>query len=241
VGAEIRSCSLSVVLVEQPAESVAPAHRTWLALAGDVQASRRIRRPQLQRPVRTMGVEVGGVDPEDLLEMAAPDDQQPVQAFSADRANPPFRVGVRVGRLHGVRSTSAPSDRNTSSKLRVNFASRSRRRKRTCRPWSPSTSMRLRACWATQPPSGLAVTPARCTRRMPSSMKNSTYSRRSQMVSTVKKSQARMPAACRRRNDRQVVEARRGAGSTPWARSTRRMELAEIWQPRRSSSPQIRW
>jgi hypothetical protein len=27
-GAEIRSCSSSVVLVEQPAESVAPAHRT---------------------------------------------------------------------------------------------------------------------------------------------------------------------------------------------------------------------
>jgi hypothetical protein len=58
--------------VERPAESVAPAHRTWLALAGDVQASRRIRRPQLQRPVRTMGVVVGGIDPEDLLEMAAP-------------------------------------------------------------------------------------------------------------------------------------------------------------------------
>jgi hypothetical protein len=90
-----------VVLVEQPAESVAPAHCTWLALAGDVQASRGIRRPQLQRPVRTMGVVVGGIDPEDLLEMAAPDDQQPVQALSADRANPPLRVGVRVGRLHG--------------------------------------------------------------------------------------------------------------------------------------------
>jgi hypothetical protein len=33
-------------------------------------------------------------------------------------------------------------------------------------------------------------------------MKNSTYSRRSQIVSTVKKSQARMPAACWRRNAR---------------------------------------
>jgi hypothetical protein len=55
-GAEIRSCSSSVVVVEQPAELVAPAHRTWLALAGEVQASRRIRRPQLQRPVRTMDV-----------------------------------------------------------------------------------------------------------------------------------------------------------------------------------------
>jgi hypothetical protein len=48
--------------------------------------------------MRTMGVVVGSIDPEDLLEMAAPDDQQPVQALSADRANPPLRVGVR---LHG--------------------------------------------------------------------------------------------------------------------------------------------
>ena len=48
-------------------------------------------------------------------------------------------------------------------------------------------------------------------------MKNSTYSRRSQMVSTVKKSQARMPAACWRRNARQVVAVGRGAGVEPVA------------------------
>ena len=65
--------------MEQPAESVAPTHRTCLALAGDVQASRRIRRPQLQRPVWAMPVVVLDVAPENLLEMAAPDDQQPVQ------------------------------------------------------------------------------------------------------------------------------------------------------------------
>jgi hypothetical protein len=41
-------------------------------------------------------------------------------------------------------------------------------------------------------------------------IKNNTYSHRSQMVSTVKKSQARIPAACSRRNARQVVLARRG-------------------------------
>jgi hypothetical protein len=41
-------------------------------------------------------------------------------------------------------------------------------------------------CWVTQAPSGLAVTPAKWTRRVSSSTKNSTYSRRSQIVSTVK-------------------------------------------------------
>src|SRR5439155_4009651 len=33
--------------------------------------------------------------------------------------------------------------------------------------------VRLRACWTTQAPSGWAVKPARCTRRLWSSMKNS--------------------------------------------------------------------
>jgi hypothetical protein len=50
-----------------------------------------------------------------------------------------------------------------------------------------------------------------------------------------------MPAACRRRNDRQAVEAGRGAGWRPFARKTLAMELAETWQPRRSSSPRMRW
>jgi hypothetical protein len=40
---------------------------------------------------------------------------------------------------------------------------------------------------------------------------------------------------------RQVVEAGRGAGWRPFARRTLAMELAETWQPRRSSSPPMRW
>jgi transposase-like protein len=62
-------------------------------------------------------------------------------------------------------------------------------------------------------------------------------------VSTVRKSQARMPAAWRRRNDRHVVDpaARHGAGWRPLARRTLAVELAEIGQPRCSSSPRMRW
>ncbi len=91
-----------------------------------------------------------------------------------------------LGACTGVKTTSAPSERNTSSKLRQNFASRSRIRKQTRRPRSPSISSRLRACWVTQAPSGLAVTPPGWIRLVSSSIKNSTYSRRSQTVSTVK-------------------------------------------------------
>jgi hypothetical protein len=42
-----------------------------------------------------------------------------VQALGADGADPSLRGRVRPGSLH-VKSTSAPSERNTSSKLRQN-------------------------------------------------------------------------------------------------------------------------
>jgi hypothetical protein len=116
-----------------------------------------------------------------------------------------FAFGVRTG----VTSTSALSARNTSNP-RQNFASRSRMRNRTGRPGSFSIRSRLRAYWVTQLPVGLAVTPARWTRRVASSMKNSTSSRRSQIVSTVRKSQATMPSGCWRRNARHVVAVGRG-------------------------------
>ena len=42
-----------------------------------------IRWCQPERPVRTMGVVAGGVDPQDLLEVASSDEQQPGQALGA--------------------------------------------------------------------------------------------------------------------------------------------------------------
>jgi hypothetical protein len=54
---------------------------------------------------------------------------------------------------------------------------------------------RFRAFWVTQAESGWAVTPAGCTRRVESSMKNRTYSVLRPIVSTVKKSVAQIPAA----------------------------------------------
>jgi hypothetical protein len=47
------------------------------------------------------------------------------------------------------------------------------------------------------------------------SITNNTYNRRSNTVSTVKKSIARMPLAWARRNCRQVSADRLSAGSTP--------------------------
>jgi hypothetical protein len=155
-----------------------------------------IRRLQPERPVSTVGVVVLDVDPKDLLEVAAPDDQQLVQALGAHRPDPAFRMGVRVRRLHrrqqDLGALEAEHVVEAAGELRVVVAQPKRNR----RSRSPSANSRLRACWVTQAPFGWAVTPARWTRRVSSSMKNSTYSRRSEIVSTVKKSQATIPAAC---------------------------------------------
>jgi hypothetical protein len=62
--------------------------------------------------------------------------------------------------------------RKTSSKPATNFESRSRIRNLTSS--SAPERLRLRACWVTQRLSGFAVMPARWTRRVCSSMKNST-------------------------------------------------------------------
>jgi hypothetical protein len=170
----MRSGSSSVVFVEEPAEQVTSTHGASVILAEPDQPDGWIWRLQHQRPVRTVAVVMLDVDPKDLLQVVAANDQRPVQALGADGPYPAFRVRVRLGRWNGVTSTSPPSEQNTPSKLRQNFASLSRSRKLTCRPRSPRTSSRLRACWVTQPPSGLAVTPARWTRLVSSSMKNST-------------------------------------------------------------------
>jgi hypothetical protein len=85
----------------------------------------------------------------------------------------------------------------------VEVVSRSRIRNRNRDGCSWSVQANWRACWVTHEPVGFAVQPARSTRRLASSMKNRTYRRRSEIVSTVKKSTASMLAACCRRNARQ--------------------------------------
>jgi hypothetical protein len=71
-------------------------------------------------------------------------------------------------------------------------------------------------------------------------MKNSTYSRRNDTVSTVKKSHATIPAAWWRRNARQVVAVRRGTGFRPWRRSVVQTAVADTCTSSRRSSPLIR-
>jgi hypothetical protein len=51
--------------------------------------------------MRPMSVVVPDVDAEDVFELAAADDQELIEAFAADGADPALDVRVRVRRLYG--------------------------------------------------------------------------------------------------------------------------------------------
>ena len=102
-----------------------------------------------------------------------------------------------------------------------------------------SSRPRLRAC-TVHSPVGFAVTPPRCIRRVPCSMKTRTYSLFSSTVSTCRKSTARIPSAWARRNCRQVGPERRGAGSMPAACRIFQTVDGAIVTPSFVSSPWMR-
>ena len=85
--------------MEQAVESVSPVHATPI-FADDGWTGWWIRRLQPERPMGTVDVVMLNVDPKDLLQVAAPNDQQPVQALGPDHADPALGIGVGVGCLH---------------------------------------------------------------------------------------------------------------------------------------------
>ena len=116
------SRSGSVVLVEQAAELVAA-----LDLArGRERGLRRIGRLQVERAVRPLAVVVVGVDANDVPEVAAVQDQQPVETLGADRSDEPLSDRVRLGARTGVFRIRMSSLRKPSSKGPLYLLSRSR-------------------------------------------------------------------------------------------------------------------
>lgn len=86
------------------------------------------------------------------------------------RSQTAFARGARTG----VLMTLTPSAASTASKEAVNLVSRSRMTNLVALACSASSIERLRACWVTQPSTGLAVMPAIRTRRVSWWMKTST-------------------------------------------------------------------
>src|SRR6266567_4580955 len=98
-GAQMRLCSLAV-LMEQTTEQVASMKAALAILADKIQLGGWDRRLKLERPVRTIGVVMLDVDPEHLLQVPAPDEQQPIQALGADGPHPALYVRVCSWRPH---------------------------------------------------------------------------------------------------------------------------------------------
>jgi hypothetical protein len=100
-GCTTRSSGRGLVFVEQATEEVAPPD--LLRMTGlrrhAIGSAAVIRRSQVERSVCPLLVEVGDVDAEDVLELAAAEDEKPVEALSAHARDPAFGVGARVRRL----------------------------------------------------------------------------------------------------------------------------------------------
>ena len=132
------------------------------------------RRTQAQRSVWPVVVVMVNVHAQDVLELPAACNQKPVETVAADGADPALGDRVRLRRPKGCADDFHALVRNTSSKVRLNLLSRSWIKKRIGLGRSGSDQASWRACCVVQGPSGFAVQPATCTRRLPSSMKNST-------------------------------------------------------------------
>jgi hypothetical protein len=126
----------------------------------------------LERSVGAVLVVVPGVFGEHCPQVAFAEDRHSVGAFAAGGAHPAFGDRVRPRCLRGVLMILMPAEVNTSSKLVVNLVSRSRMRNLSRSARSSRSMTRFRACWTTHMPFGLAVRPARWTRRLAISVKN---------------------------------------------------------------------
>jgi hypothetical protein len=104
--------------------------------------------------VRPMLVVMPDVVAKDCFEMMTAKNERPVGHSSRTVRTQRSAIAFARGDLTGVLITSIPSEANTSSKLAVNFASRSRIKNRNDRACSARSPARLRATWVTKNPVG---------------------------------------------------------------------------------------
>ena len=121
-----------------------------------------------------MLIVVQGVGDEDVVEVATPEDREWVKTFPADASDP--ALGVRscfrrpYRRFDDTDAFGAENLVEVTGELAVAITDKKQRADSLV----VERISRLRACCVTQPPFGLVVIPARCTRRVASSMKNKT-------------------------------------------------------------------
>ena len=128
----------------------------------------------LEGAVGAMPVVMADVDREDSFEVPSVHEQEPVETFAADGADPSFDVGVRARCAYrcadGPDPLAAKHLIERRRELAVAIVNQEADRLR-------SFDERLddvRACWVAHSPVGLAVIPAKHTLRVPTSMNTRT-------------------------------------------------------------------
>jgi hypothetical protein len=234
----MRSCS-SLVLMQQPAEQVTPVHLDWMIL-GDDPWTGWVWGLKPQRPVRAMPVVVLDIDAEDPIKVPSPDDQQPVQALDADGPHPAFGIGVRVGRLdwraQHLGTHGAEHVIEGAAELRVAVADQQ------VHPSSPLVEHQQQvACLLGDP--GAVRVGGDAGQVHPAGVQLD----EEQHIQPPKPDgvdgeevAGDDPRGLLAQERRQLVVARRGAGSSPWLRSVVRIAVAETCTPTRSISPLMR-
>jgi hypothetical protein len=174
------------------------------------------RRFEPKRPVRTMPVVVLEMDPEDLLQMTTANDQQPVQALSADGTDPPLRIGVRVRGLERrnehLGTLGVEHVVEATTELRVPVADKK------AHPPAAFGQHHEQVAGLLGDPGATGVG-SHASEMDPASVmfdeEQDIEPSQPDGVDREEESQARMPAACWRRNARHVVAVGRGVGSIP--------------------------
>jgi hypothetical protein len=126
----------------------------------------------VERAVWPMRVVVGDVLAQNRLKLLAGDDQDSVETFTPDAADP--ALGVRFRPWRSDWGLDQPESLRTKDLVDGGreFAVAVADQDPMPLPLLARVIVRLRACWTTQAPSGLAVMPARYTRRRDNSMKS---------------------------------------------------------------------
>jgi hypothetical protein len=180
------------------------------------------------------------IGPQDTDKLLAADDQQLVQALPADRADPTLGDGIGVGRLHrcadDLGTGRAPHVIERPGELGVPVADQELERGGLVIEDGGDVTSLL----GNPPPSRMS-SDARQVHPSAGEFDEEQDTRRKKTVSTVKKSQATIPAACWRRNADQVLLDRRGAESSPWRRSVIRIAVAEMRTPEPKQFALDRW
>ena len=129
-----------------------------------------VGRLKAERAVRSLGVVVVDVHPQDVFKVAAVEDEQPVEALRADRSDETFGDRVRFRRpngcFHDPDLFAAEHLVERTGVLAVSVADQE--------PGSLEQPGETQVASLLGPPSGLVVQPASQTRRLACSIKNNT-------------------------------------------------------------------